>query len=373
MKSLLLNTLVVLAGFISLGFVLILVADLQASGFSSRLLLAALAAFASWAFLSLATRPSRGTASSAIWVSAVLFLAGAATTAHLYKSEVLAWSAFIDLEEHHFEQALITLQRAKTDGYLPDRRRSSLEYQEGVTRLAYAVNYDLGDQQLIEALGQIDNASPNVVFDAIRTRALLLRALGAYPEALEQHRLDIESEIPRPRFGLLHRAQTYFVLGELDKALEDIETYDNLWPNEKTFSALYLVGRIDLELDRYPQAIQAFTEYLELNDQDFWPHIFRGCTYAKSGNYHEALKDYQMASQIWSESRRRKGDRTLSPSENWDKNRLDLETHTVKRWTEGILETDIQPEDLCANYWDYGDKYRERSPLLPTSTGSSTD
>ena len=96
---------------------------------------------------------------------------------------------------------------------------------------------------------------------------------------------------PDDALGLFYRQQAWERLGELRKALADLDRMINLDPDSHTYS---MRGRLRHKMKDYAGAVDDFTRARELDDREwrtsFGPH-FRANSLARLGRLDEALAD----------------------------------------------------------------------------------
>jgi Flp pilus assembly protein TadD len=91
----------------------------------------------------------------------------------------------------------------------------------------------------------------------------------------------------------LSRAECYRKTGENDKALADIRTYLQYYPDSK--SAISLAGKTEAVTGDNLKAIEFFSKNLELHPNDADCYIDRGNSYLVSKSWDFAIKDYSMS------------------------------------------------------------------------------
>ena len=92
---------------------------------------------------------------------------------------------------------------------------------------------------------------------------------------------------------LFQRAECFRKTGESGKAMEDIEKYLSLYPENK--DALSLAGKLKVLSGDNLKALQYFSENLKNNPNDPQCYIERANSYFSSRSWDWAIKDYTMA------------------------------------------------------------------------------
>jgi len=91
---------------------------------------------------------------------------------------------------------------------------------------------------------------------------------------------------------LLNRAQCFIKTGENDKAMDDIEKYLTVYPEDK--NALSLAGRTASVAGNNLKALEYFSENLKLHPQDAACYMERANSYLLSRSFEWAVRDYAM-------------------------------------------------------------------------------
>ena len=158
-----------------------------------------------------------------------------------------------------------------------------------------------------------------------QNRGEIFREQEKYEEAIEQFNKVIELQ-PGSMMPLLHRAQTYLFSGQLEKALTDVE---KTLEKQPMLAAHRLRAEILAKMDRLPQAIEemervseampkqadllfqlavyysynqqpnkaieAFSEVIEVDENNFFALQRRGDTYLNVGDHVSAVADLEAA------------------------------------------------------------------------------
>ena len=103
---------------------------------------------------------------------------------------------------------------------------------------------------------------------------------------------------------LLLRADCYQKTGEMDKALNDIRKYLEIYPENKT--ALSLAGKVEAKSGDNLTALEFFTQNLKLHPDDPECYVDRATSYFVSRSWEMAINDYSMSldlkpgnSEVW--------------------------------------------------------------------------
>lgn len=114
-------------------------------------------------------------------------------------------------------------------------------------------------------------------------------AAGLHHKAVEQYTqlLADDPSWPEPR---LQRAITYSQMGEIDKALSDVDSL--LAANPRHGEAFRLRGDLLLEADRPANAVEAFTKGIQQGLESAAVYTGRGAAYAKLRQWEKALADF---------------------------------------------------------------------------------
>jgi tetratricopeptide (TPR) repeat protein len=92
---------------------------------------------------------------------------------------------------------------------------------------------------------------------------------------------------------LILRAECYGKTGEHDKAMQDVETYLEIYPEDRT--ALSLAGKVATLSGDNLKALGYYSENLKLHPNDPQCYIDRGNSYFSSRSWDWAIKDYSMS------------------------------------------------------------------------------
>ena len=125
------------------------------------------------------------------------------------------------------------------------------------------------------------------------------------------------------------KALCYKALGDKKKAIEIINKLLSTQNyNVLPFDYLHL-GVLELEMENYPEAINAFKKEIEINDNLADTHYYLALAYKKSGNKVGYEKNILMAKEFYSDGKRR----TDPYIEPMDKVYLvDIDTGIKKGW-----------------------------------------
>ena len=121
---------------------------------------------------------------------------------------------------------------------------------------------------------------------------------GNYPLAQAEYQIALSNSTDPAiqAAALWGLGRVEYAAGNNGKALTDLQNLANTFPGTLNgIRAYFLIGQIDMALERYPEAVQAFSVYLALrpNILDSYVQELRGDAYAAAQNYTEAIKAYQ--------------------------------------------------------------------------------
>ncbi|MGI9170499.1 MAG: tetratricopeptide repeat protein [Caulobacteraceae bacterium] len=263
--------------------------------------------------------------------------------------------------------ALPTLATAVADRGLPTQWRIlALKTRGEIEETQGDADFPAGsdrDRRLIASLA--DNRAWAALApddaDAASAVAYNLMELGAYPEALGAYRA-IRARWPDQDYSVAVRiGAVYRTLGQYAAALASLDDLVARKGPQVGMKFHYHRGVTLLKLGRNPDAVKEFDAGLKDQPDYGWALAYRACALAGDGRLDEALSNQRSAIAMVAKS-----------SEG---RRLGLgQTYDLKRASEvaALLLASMsggRPKvaGLCENYWDWGGKARDRSPLLPAS------
>lgn len=126
----------------------------------------------------------------------------------------------------------------------------------------------------------------------LRTIARAHEAISNYAGALITYTRLLDSGVADAEL-LLARAKCLRKTGENDRALQDIDKYLSLYPENK--EALSLAGRTEAVTGDNLRAIELFTKNLQLHPNDADCYVDRGNSYFAARSWDWAIKDYSMS------------------------------------------------------------------------------
>lgn len=101
----------------------------------------------------------------------------------------------------------------------------------------------------------------------------------------------LESEFGKDAYIYVHRADNYSNLGLTEAALADVE---QAFGRDIDYMAYCMKGSICRNAAMYKEAIDAFSEAIELEPMNAWGYYARGWSYELSGNEEKAMEDYNL-------------------------------------------------------------------------------
>jgi soluble lytic murein transglycosylase len=123
---------------------------------------------------------------------------------------------------------------------------------------------------------------------------------GDYDNAAREYSLAFEndSDSDTQSAALLGIARVYLLQGEITRALSTLRELLETYPETPYLPEVYFfLGEVFAQLDRYPEAADAYGQYLEINAGalDAFIHERRGDVLTANGSYAEALSAYEAA------------------------------------------------------------------------------
>ncbi len=131
---------------------------------------------------------------------------------------------------------------------------------------------------------------------------MLLRAISAHNEGRLEEAVDIYTRIIEsipdetgniPAVIHKHRGMAYFAMNKLEEAINDFEASINADP--KAFRSYYYKGIVCSVMKKYPEAIDAYTQSLDLNEFQCHTNLRRAQAYYEIGEYEKAMNDLDVA------------------------------------------------------------------------------
>jgi soluble lytic murein transglycosylase len=124
--------------------------------------------------------------------------------------------------------------------------------------------------------------------------------LGDWEAALHEYQAAfVAVEDPEIKsHALLGQGRVYFQIGDLPRALRTLREMVEAYPESPhTPHAYYFLGQVFTALDRYDEAAEAYSRYLETRPGviDAYIYELRGDAYQQAGNLNMALADFQQA------------------------------------------------------------------------------
>lgn len=128
----------------------------------------------------------------------------------------------------------------------------------------------------------------------MRGRTLYMQ--GKKDEAIISFNRSIELNGKEDNDAYFYRGSAYSLMGELDKALKDVNISINAEP--KDTARLIARAGIFLKLKRYEDQIKDCNTIIEMDPNHAEAHYFRGGGYRRLDKWDEALEDYNTAIQL---------------------------------------------------------------------------
>jgi len=163
-------------------------------------------------------------------------------------------------EEVTYAEAMINLSESK--------------YNEAVSASLRLTAADPGNEKYLRLLAKAQSGQSNPA-----------GASSTYTKLLDNGTADAQL--------FLLRAECYRKTKETDKALQDIEKYLELYPENK--GAISLAGKTEAESGDNLKAIEYFNKNLKLHPNDADCYIDRGNSYFVAKSWEWAVKDYSMS------------------------------------------------------------------------------
>ena len=272
------------------------------------------------------------------------------------------------------KMALPLLDKALAEtGLAPQLRLLGRKARAQLREDAALADFPAGEARDKALIGALEDgrawsaAAPDNSYAAFQN-ARVLTYLGGYQEALAIYRdglLRWPDQSSRVMRGF---EAVYRDMGKLKEASEWLDKLGQLPDAKNTMPYRYRRGWLLDEMGQFEAAIAEYGEGMKVQpdyDGAFWR---RSCAFAATGQIEEALGDYLMAKKL-----RETYLQGAAPSAGAD--------FDAKRYAEvGQILTKTLGEDphrkvsgLCKGYWNWGDEPRERSKLLPPSSGALFD
>lgn len=285
------------------------------------------------------------------------------TTMWLYRAELSVFEGDAAFRKGDYEHAIDQYTSAIESDLMPDSRFVALYEKRADAWNYFATGYALGDEALIKSLNDYSRSqdmNPNLL-SVIYGKAEIFRALGAYEESIGVLNRAIEIDGPKPFRSLIRRAQTYRAAENYDAALADLDRLIEIWGDIPSMMFHYHRGRLFMKMGRYSEAVESFTTGIPAQTNYAWAYIFRACANARLGNLASALNDFKRGVDIRNGYER---EGIESPGTQYTNARLTAELESLRQIANGNDLADIPPDKMCEDGWDWGDKHRERSPIL---------
>jgi tetratricopeptide (TPR) repeat protein len=273
-----------------------------------------------------------------------------------------------------FERAVPFLDQALSDAGLPPELKALAHNIRGHALIDSAWDThqeatDAVDRQLMRALADftewadLEPGNP----EARLAVGLALRDLGDYERAIAIFRAMIPAW-PEQRIRLVTRiGATYRILGDYDRALGVLDELVAREGPQPGMMFHYHRGWTLNLMGRYEEAIKEFNEGFESQSDYSGAFGQRACSFARLGRLEEALADRRMADKLMESNLRGTG---VTPAREHDRAWSRAVIATLEAAiASGSKEPNAAP---CEGDWNYGDRKRERSRLLPDTDSLAT-
>ena len=158
-------------------------------------------------------------------------------------------------------------------------------------------NDALGKQEYKEALRYYTEALKidSCYTDALNNMGIVQYENGRYSDAVLNYdaAISCNSEFWE---AYLNRANAYYELNELYRALDDLEYLERKTPDST--NVYFGLGLVKTKMRKYDKAIRAFNRAFMLDSTNAEVLVNRGTVYYYKNQYDEALKDLNLALQI---------------------------------------------------------------------------
>ena len=217
----------------------------------------------------------------------------------------------------------------------------------------------LADNRAWSALAPDDpEAARNVAYD--------LMALGAYDEAVAAYRAIAVKWPDDDYSAVIGIAATYRAQGRYDRALSSLDDLVTRKGPQIGMRFHYHRARILIQLGSMDDAVKDLDSGLEDQPDYTWAFAFRACALASEGRLKEALADQQRAI-----AEMAKWHTVSRPSRGRDVDQAHAAAVEARLQTTLATGPATKLPNLCDDYWDFGDRRRDRSPLLPALAADS--
>jgi len=162
--------------------------------------------------------------------------------------------------------------------------------------------YDMADNLLNEKMPEKKEISRVTPFVQGTIDDMLLKAISAHNEGRLEDAVDIYTKIIEavpdqtgniPAVIHKHRGMAYFAMNKLEEAIQDFEA--SIYADPKAFRSYYYKGIVCSVLKRYPEAVDAYSQSLELNEFQCHTNLRRAMAYYELGEYEKAMNDLDVA------------------------------------------------------------------------------
>lgn len=268
-------------------------------------------------------------------------------------------------DKYDVPKAVALYTKAIASGRLSGHLLAVAYKGRGQARDDYEVAFGIRDAHMALALGDYRKAreiEPTV--QIYRDEASVLIALGAYDDAKGVYRKALDIERPKPHWSLIGLARVERIQGHYDAAMKHLDEVLRMWGEGNASMPIFYHRAWVLYLKNDDAGVvDAITHGLVY--QPDYPGAFnrRACSQARLGNFAKAKEDMAQALKL-----------AHAPplNEAWEKTPyaaavygdFERDRVTIDAMAAGTASEE-QRATLCADSWDYGEKLRTRSPLLP--------
>lgn len=268
-------------------------------------------------------------------------------------------------DAYEAEKAVALYTKAIASGRLPANLLAFAYFERAEARYDYSVAYGLRDGEVILALKDFQKAREIEPTERVYGReGSAYIALGAYDEAKAAFRKALELDQPKPHWPLIGLARVERIQGNYDAAMAHLDELLRVWGADSATMPIYFHRAWVLYLKSdYTGSADAITKGLAYQTDYGGAYRQRACAYARLGEFAKAKADIALAIKLLHDD---------PAAEAWKKTPYGKSTQSDYErddTTIAVMESGSADEaaraSLCSDSWNYGDRLRTRSPLLP--------